>query len=99
MRRASRIFKALSHEDRLRIAYRLACGRPANQVALVRETGMPQPTFARHQARLKDLGAITVERHGHEVRLTLDDPLVKNIVKAMCEGIDCGGRGRDEERG
>jgi DNA-binding transcriptional ArsR family regulator len=95
-RRASRVFKALSHPDRLRIAYRLACGRPATQVELVHETGLSQPTFARHQAKLRDLGVIEVTRQGAEVRLTLEDPLVRRVVQAMCTGIDCGGSRKDE---
>ncbi|UCE03573.1 MAG: winged helix-turn-helix transcriptional regulator [Candidatus Latescibacterota bacterium] len=82
--RAARIFKALSHPQRLEIACRLAEGAPATQTQLVQELGWPQSTLARHLQPLRDLGLVVGERHGPEVVLTVKSAVVRTLVQSVC---------------
>lgn len=87
IRRASRIFKALSHPDRLRLACRLSTAEPTTQKDLLREFQWPQSTMARHVHTLRELGLLTAERAGLEVRLEVSGPLVKDLLDAMCHWV------------
>jgi ArsR family transcriptional regulator len=87
IRRASRLFKALSHPARLQIACRLAEGAPATQKHLVAELGLPQSSLARHLTPLRDLGLVHARRRGPEVLLAVEDPLVRTLVQSVCDWL------------
>ncbi len=87
LRRASTIFKALSHPSRLRIACELIEGRVCTQKELVEELGWPQSTIARHLAMLRDIGLIEAARSGHEVRLQLSGPVARELMAAVCHWV------------
>jgi DNA-binding transcriptional ArsR family regulator len=48
LRRAAGVFKVLGHPERIRIAFRLAEGRPLTQHQLVEDLPWAQSTVARH---------------------------------------------------
>jgi DNA-binding transcriptional ArsR family regulator len=85
VRRAARIFKALSHPARLQIACRLSDGSATTQKALIDEFDWPQPTMARHISELRDLGLVTGRRCGQEVELRLGSPVVRGLMEAVCQ--------------
>lgn len=87
VRRASRIFKALSHPDRLRLACRLSNGPPTTQKSLINEFSWPQSTMARHLATLREHGLIKTERVGLEQQLDIAGPLVRAFLDAMCHWV------------
>lgn len=87
LRRASAIFKALSHPSRLRIACELMGGRVCTQKELVDEFGWPQSTMARHLAMLRDIGLIGASRQGQEVTLQLSGPVARDLMTAVCQWV------------
>ena len=87
MRRASVIFKALSHPSRLRIACELMGGRVCTQKELVEELGWPQSTMARHLAKLRDTGLIEATRQGQEITLQLAGPVARQLMVAVCHWV------------
>jgi ArsR family transcriptional regulator len=87
VRRAANIFKALSHPHRLQITCCLSDGRTCTQKELVEEFGWPQPTMARHLAKLRDAGLIMATRDGQEVRLQVAGPLAKDLMTAVCQWV------------
>lgn len=84
LKRAARLFKALSHPDRLRVACRLTDGDELTQRELLEETGWPQSTMARHVGELRRAGLLRGERHGSEVALEAL-PVVAELMAAVCE--------------
>ena len=87
VRRAARIFKALSHPDRLRIACRLSDGSVTTQKALIDDFDCPQPTMARHLSELRDLGLVTGRLSGQEVELRLGSPVVLGLMETVCQWV------------
>lgn len=87
IRRASRIFKALAHPDRLRLACRLSSVASITQKALIEEFGWPQSTMARHLGTLREHGLVGTERVGNATRLTIAGPLVQAFLEAMCHWV------------
>jgi ArsR family transcriptional regulator len=85
IRRAAALFKALAHPGRLEIACRLAENGAKTQKQLIDELGWPQSTVARHLAPLRDLGLVEGERRGAEVLLEVRSPLVRTLVKSVCD--------------
>lgn len=85
--RASRIFKALSHPDRLRLACRLTDAGPSTQKALIQEFQWPQSTMARHLALLRQNGLIVAKRDGSGLQLRVAGPLVERFLDAMCHWV------------
>ena len=94
IRRAAKLFKALSHPDRLQIACRLAEGEPTTQKVLIEEMGLPQSTLARHLSPLRELGLVHGRRQGPEVFLAVEDPLVRTLVQSVCDWLHPQGRKR-----
>ena len=99
IRHAAKVFKALSHPDRLQIACRLAEGEPTTQKVLIEEMGLPQSTLARHLAPLRDLGLVEGRRQGPEVLLAVEDPLVRTLVQSVCVWLHPRGRKRGRANG
>ena len=87
IRRASRIFKALAHPDRLRLACRLSHADPTTQKALIEEFGWPQSTMARHIGQLRGRGLIEATRHGTEIKLELAGSVTQDLMAAMCNWV------------
>jgi DNA-binding transcriptional ArsR family regulator len=88
LRRAARIFKALSHPGRLRIACLIGSGGYRTQRDLIEELGWPQSTVARHVGSLRSGGLITSRRHGTEVHLELVAPVAHRLMSTVCEWVD-----------
>jgi len=93
VRRASKLFKALSHPSRLEIACRLVDCPPKTQKELIDELGWPQSSMARHLAPLRELGLVEAERDGVEVRLSVRSPVFKKMFQSVCHWLDEGSNG------
>jgi ArsR family transcriptional regulator len=85
--RASGVFRAISHPDRLKLLCLLGDGEPVNQKQLVERTGWPQSTVARHLAALKTSGLLTAQRRGTEVWFELSGPLGNRLMNAVCDWL------------
>ncbi len=90
IRRAARIFKALSHPSRLEIACRLA-EASSSQKDLIEAMGIPQSSVARMLAPLRDLGLVQGERQGQEVQLSVGSPIIRLLVESVCEWLHPSG--------
>jgi DNA-binding transcriptional ArsR family regulator len=84
LRDASRVFKALSHPDRLRLTCLVAEREATTQHELVEELGWPQSTVARHVGTLRDRGLVRGSRVGSEVLLEAT-VLPRQLLDAVCE--------------
>lgn len=84
VRRASALFKVLSHPDRLALACRLGDGRETTQTELLEVFDWPQSTMARHLAALRQVGLVAAERAGAEVVLRLATPLSLQLLETVC---------------
>lgn len=89
VRQAARVFKALSHPDRLRLTCLLAERDAATQKELVEELGWPQSTVARHLGTLRERGLVVGRRHGAEVMLEAL-PLPRVLLDTVCEFMHPG---------
>ena len=89
--RAAKVFKALSHPGRLEIACRLA-EDDSTQTELVAALGLPQSTVARLLGPLRDLELVKGERQGQEVRLSVGDPIIAQLVESVCGWLHADGR-------
>ena len=87
IKRAAKVFKALSHPGRLALICRLSGGEPVTQTELVRELGWPQSTVARYLLDLRATGLVKAERQGAEVRLELGGPVALDLLNAMCAWV------------
>ena len=85
--RASGVFRAISHPDRLKLLCILGDGEPTNQKELVERTGWPQSTVARHLAALKNSGLLTAQRRGTEVWFEMSGPLGARLMNAVCDWL------------
>lgn len=83
IKQAARVFKALSHPDRLRLTCLLAERDSATQKELVEELGWPQSTVARHLGTLRERGLIVGRRQGAEVQLEAT-PLPRLLLDTVC---------------
>lgn len=87
VQRAAKIFKVLSHPDRLRLVCLMTDGESRTQKELVEAFGWPQSTTARHVAKLRDLGLVASTRSGQEIQLALGTPVVNGLMEAVCEWV------------
>lgn len=85
--RASQLFRALSHPDRLKLLCVLSDGEATNQKNLVEITGWPQSTVARHLAALRDSGLVEGERRGTEIWLRLSGNLGVDLMGTVCHWL------------
>lgn len=92
LKEASRVFKALSHPDRLRLTCLLAEGEGVTQHELVVQLGWPQSTVARHLGTLRDRGLVVGERHGSEVVLEAT-AMPRFLLDTVCEWMHPRGSG------
>jgi len=84
IKRASVVFKALSHPHRLRIACLLIDGGPMSQKQLVEELGLPQSTVARLLEPLRQTGLVVGLRQGPEVNLSVQGEVLSRLLDSMC---------------
>jgi DNA-binding transcriptional ArsR family regulator len=87
VRRATKIFKALSHPQRLRIVCKLAELRVATERELVEEFGLPQSTVNRHLSVLKECGVVAAQRAGTRVLVELAGPMAGQLMNAVCQWV------------
>ncbi len=85
IRRAARLFKALSHPGRLRVVCSLMGGRSTTQKDLIRELRLPQSTVNRHLSRLREIGLVTARQDGSKVVLELQSSVTNNLMRALCD--------------
>lgn len=101
LKEASRVFKALSHPDRLRLTCLLAEREGATQHDLVEELGWPQSTVARHLGMLRDRGLVVGERRGPEVVLEAT-AMPRLLLDTVCEWMhpeEANGNGHEAGNG
>lgn len=84
LKEASRVFKALSHPDRLRLTCLLTDREGVTQHELVGDLGWPQSTVARHLGTLRDCGLVVGERQGAEVVLEAT-AMPRFLLDTVCE--------------
>lgn len=85
--RAAKVFKALGHPHRVRLACCLTNGRSLTQKDLVDRLGLPQSTVARHLGVLRAEGLIRATRGGAEVVLELDGTVTPRLLDAVCRWV------------
>ncbi len=90
LRKASQVFKALSHPDRLRLTCLLAEREGTTQHELVEELGWPQSTVARHLGTLRARDLVRGSRRGAEVLLEAT-ALPRHLLDAVCDWMHPGG--------
>jgi len=81
----SRIFKALGHPTRLRIACGL-CREPSSLTRIHGMLGESISTLAQHIAVLRRCGILMEERRGPEIFLRVSDQRVRRFLKTLCPG-------------
>ncbi len=87
VRRAAKIFKALSHPQRLRIVCRLTEQSVTTEKELIEEFGLPQSTMNRHLSLLKDCGVVAATRAGTRVLVELAGPMASQLMDAVCQWV------------
>lgn len=87
LKRAARVFKALSHPGRLQIACLLGADGYTTQRDLIAALGWPQSTVARHVGALRSGGLVTARRCGTEVHLELVEPVAQDLMGAVCDWV------------
>ena len=87
VRRAAKIFKALSHPQRLRIVCMLTENRVTTEKELIGEFGLPQSTVNRHLSVLKECGVIAANREGTRVLVELAGPVASQLMDAVCKWV------------
>jgi ArsR family transcriptional regulator len=92
LRRRAEIFKALGHEDRLRILEDLADGEQC-VCDLVRAVGSSWSTVSRHLSVLKEAGVVVDEKRGLQVFYRLALPCVPSFM----ECLDASRKGEEVE--
>jgi DNA-binding transcriptional ArsR family regulator len=81
--RNSRVLKALAHPLRLE----MICGlrqEPCTQTFIADTLGIAQSSVAQHLKVLRTEGLVRAERRGVEVVFSIADPIVNDIVDALC---------------
>lgn len=87
VRRAAKIFKALSHPQRLRIVCMLTENRVTTEKELIEEFGLPQSTVNRHLSVLKECGVVAANRKGTRVLVKLAGPVASQLIDAVCDWV------------
>jgi DNA-binding transcriptional ArsR family regulator len=85
IQRASLVFKALAHPQRLRIACQLMDGECPSQKQLVEEMGLPQSSVARLLEPLRQCGLVMGVKRGSELRLSARGEVLSRMLDSMCQ--------------
>ena len=83
---AGRLFRALSDPTRLSILYLLQKG-PANVSELVKRTGLKQANISKQLILMYDLGFLSRERIGNQVRYAICEPLIFELCDLVCQKL------------
>lgn len=87
LRRAAKIFKALSHPQRLRIVCMLTENSVTTEKDIIAEFGLPQSTVNRHLSVLKESGVVAANREGTRVLVELAGPVASQLMDAVCQWV------------
>lgn len=87
VRRAAKIFKALSHPQRLRIVCGLTENRITTEKELIEKLQLPQSTVNRHLSVLKECGVVSAKRQGTRVMVELAGPMASQLMDAVCQWV------------
>ena len=79
---AARVFKALSHPDRIRIASLLSAG-PRSVTEIAAQLGIPQPMTSRHLIQMRRLGILSCRREGSRAEYAVAMPQVLGALDCM----------------
>jgi DNA-binding transcriptional ArsR family regulator len=87
VRHAAKIFKALSHPQRLRIVCKLSDGRVTSEKELIEEFAWPQSTVNRHLSTLRGCGLVSAKRNGTRMQVKLSGPTARLLMDAVCAWV------------
>ena len=83
------LFKALGDATRLQVLGRLITAPEPQTVSDVADCcGVHLSGVSRHLAALRDAGLVLAERHGREVRYSLDCEAITGALRAAADAID-----------
>lgn len=85
LQQSARIFKALSHPQRLRLACQLLEADCPSQKQLVLELGLPQSSVARLLEPLRQCGLVVGERDGAELHISVQSQLLGPMLDLIRE--------------
>ncbi|MEX2671109.1 MAG: metalloregulator ArsR/SmtB family transcription factor [Phycisphaeraceae bacterium] len=77
---------AMAEETRLRIMLRLRDGE-CDVSTLAQELDVAQASISRHLAVLKQVGLVSVERHGRHAVCRVADESIYEICAHVCDGV------------
>ncbi len=77
-RRAALLFKALSDENRLKVAHVLSCGELC-ACEILEYLDVTQPTLSHHLAVLTELGLVVARPEGKWIHYSLDRTVVREL--------------------
>ncbi|MFC3173576.1 ArsR/SmtB family transcription factor [Novosphingobium bradum] len=76
--------KLMSHPERLLMLCRMDEGE-VSVTELVTLTGLSQSSVSQHLAMLREEGVVTIRGEAQTRWYSLSDPLVRDLIHAMCE--------------
>ncbi len=97
MKNCIRVFRALSHETRLKILFYLLDGERC-VCDIVKHVGRSQPTISNHLSRLQKDGILTSKREGQWVYYWIADERAMGILKTCRAIIEKEGKISEEGR-
>jgi DNA-binding transcriptional ArsR family regulator len=95
----ARFFKALGDPNRLAVLIRLAeCCRPCTVGELAHCCPVDVSVVSRHLGLLRDAGIVRCERHGREVRCSVDHAVLASMFRRVADAIEacCGSDETDD---
>ncbi|MCG2839857.1 metalloregulator ArsR/SmtB family transcription factor [Sandaracinobacter sp. RS1-74] len=93
--RMARVLRLLANPDRLKMLCRMGMGemdggRRPTVGEMVGMTGLSQSRVSQHLALLREVGVVTPQREGQQVRYRLVDPRVRAVMEALCDLCEAG---------
>lgn len=79
---AAEFIRSIGNEHRLMILCSLMDGSKT-VTEICQDIGARQSLVSQHLARLRLAGLVTVEREGHFAHYSIDDPMAREIVRAL----------------
>lgn len=79
------LLKSIAHPVRLCILTKLYKNGTCNVSDIQYCLNVPQSTISQHLAKLRSAGIVTTERKGLEVKYSLDNSEIKNILDAILD--------------
>lgn len=81
-----RLFAVLSDPSRLALLHLLKVG-PANVSELIAKTGLKQANVSKQLGMMFDVGLLSRERVGNQVRYAIKEPLIFQLCELVCGKI------------